>query len=147
MPKAILLAACCRAYKVPARLGFADVLNHLATERMKKMMQSDIFFWHAYTAIYLNGRWIRATPAFNIELCERFQLKPLHFDGRSDALFHSFDLTGKKHMEYIQYRGDFSDVPIDRIKETFQDEYLDAGKLNKSDFDGDVAFEKARNRK
>jgi transglutaminase-like putative cysteine protease len=31
--KAILLAACCRATGIPARLGFADVRNHLTTQR------------------------------------------------------------------------------------------------------------------
>ncbi|WP_218187979.1 transglutaminase-like domain-containing protein [Desulfosarcina cetonica] len=43
VPKAILLAACCRVMKIPAKLGFADVVNHLATERLKKMMNTNVF--------------------------------------------------------------------------------------------------------
>ena len=39
--KAILLAACCRAANIPARLGFADVCNHMSTERMRAAMNSD----------------------------------------------------------------------------------------------------------
>ncbi len=44
VPKAVLLAACCRVLKIPARLGFADVKNHLSTERLRKLMNTDIFF-------------------------------------------------------------------------------------------------------
>ena len=141
VPKAILLAACCRAVRIPARLGFADVRNHLSTERMRKHLKDPVFFWHGYTSIYLDETWLRATPAFNIELCRRFRLKPLDFDGRSDALFHPFDLEGNQHMEYIKYRGEFKDVPIDQIAETFGREYMLHSDWDNGDFDRDVEQE------
>ncbi len=140
VPKAILLAACCRAAEIPARLGFADVRNHLTTARMRKLMKDEIFRWHGYTSIYLNGVWLKATPAFNIELCHRFKLKPLDFDGRCDSIYHPFDLEGNKHMEYIQYRGEFADIPFDQITETFKNEYLSDPSLSDADFDRDVEF-------
>lgn len=118
--KAILLAACCRSVGVPARLGFADVRNHLTTARMREVMKTDIFYWHGYTSIYLYGTWIKATPAFNIELCEKFRFKPLDFDGLTDSIYHPFDLDGHKHMEYLKHRGEFSDVPLDQMMETFR---------------------------
>jgi transglutaminase-like putative cysteine protease len=139
--KAVLLAACCRTIGIPARMGFADVRNHLTTQRMRELMKTDIFFWHGYTSIFLNGAWVKATPAFNIELCERFRLRPLDFDGRSDSIYHPLDLEGKKHMEYIAYRGEFADVPIDQIAETFRREYLVDPYWNKADFDRDVELE------
>jgi transglutaminase-like putative cysteine protease len=139
--KAILLAACCRATKIPARLGFADVRNHLTTQRMRDRMKTDLFFWHGYTSICLEGIWLKATPAFNIELCERFRLKPLDFDGRSDAIYHPFDLEGKRHMEYLAYRGEFADVPLDQIAETFRREYLKDFCCNQADFDREVEQE------
>jgi transglutaminase-like putative cysteine protease len=145
VPKAILLAAGCRSLGIPARLGFADVRNHLSTARMRKAMKTDIFYWHGYTAIYLEGVWVKATPAFNIELCERFKIRPLDFDGRSDAIYHPFDLNGNRHMEYLQYRGEFTDVPIDQIIETFQQEYLTSPSWNEADFDHDAALETAAN--
>jgi len=139
--KAVLLAACCRVMEIPARMGFADVRNHLTTQRMRELMKTDIFFWHGYTSIFLNGAWVKATPAFNIGLCERFRLRPLDFDGKSDSIYHPFDLEGKKHMEYLAYRGEFADVPIDRIEETFRREYLVDPYWNKEDFDRDVELE------
>ena len=145
VPKAILLAACCRALGIPARLGYADVRNHLSTARMRQNMQTDIFHWHGYTAIYLNEQWVKATPAFNVELCRKFDLLPLEFDGRTDSLFHSFDAVGNRHMEYLKYRGEFADTPIAAIEATFNELYAirklggDAGE--NADFDADVEAE------
>ncbi|MCX5818652.1 MAG: transglutaminase family protein [Deltaproteobacteria bacterium] len=139
--KAILLAACCRATEIPARLGFADVRNHLTTQRMRDRMKTDIFFWHGYASIFLEEVWVKATPAFNIELCERFRLKPLDFDGRSDSIYHPFDLEGKRHMEYLAYRGEFADVPLDQIAETFRREYLKDSSWNQADFESEVEQE------
>jgi transglutaminase-like putative cysteine protease len=136
--KAILLAACCRYWKIPTRLGFADIRNHLSTERMRQQMKTDVFYWHGYTSIYLDGKWVKATPAFNIELCEKFKIKPLDFDGRKDSIYHPFDLTGNKHMEYLRYRGEFEDVPIDDIKETFYQKYVLAAEVQDADFDKEV---------
>jgi transglutaminase-like putative cysteine protease len=69
VPKATLLAAACRAAGIPARLGFADVRNHLSTERMRETMKTDLFVWHGYTDIWIDGAWRKATPAFNLALC------------------------------------------------------------------------------
>ena len=97
--KAALLAAACRASGIPARVGFADVRNHLSTERLRRALQTDIFYWHGYAEMRLGGRWIKATPAFNLELAERFGLLPLAWDGREDSIYHPFDRAGHRHME------------------------------------------------
>jgi len=119
VPKATLLAAACRAIGIPARVGFADVRNHLSTERMRQVMQTDIFYWHGYADILLGGTWHKATPAFNVELCERFDLLPLEFDGTADSLYHPFDRHGHRHMEYVNQRGSFDDVPLAQITADF----------------------------
>lgn len=121
--KAILLAALCRAAGIPARLGFADVRNHLSTERMREAMQTDIFYYHGYTAIYLNQQWVKATPAFNVQLCDRFGLKPLEFDGLADSIYHEFDRTGNRHMEYLNDRGQHLDLPFDEMLSLFREHY------------------------
>jgi transglutaminase-like putative cysteine protease len=119
VPKATLLAAACRAIGIPAKVGFADVRNHLSTERMRQVMQTDVFFWHGYTDILLGGTWRKATPAFNVELCSRFDLLPLEFDGTADSLYHPFDRHGHRHMEYVNQRGSFDDVPLAQITADF----------------------------
>jgi transglutaminase-like putative cysteine protease len=113
--KAALLAAACRAIGIPTRLGYADVRNHLSTERMRQTMKTDIFVWHGYTDIWLDGAWRKATPAFNLSLCERFGLLPLEFDGVADSIYHPFDRSGNRHMEYVRQRGAFDDMPLAEI--------------------------------
>ena len=123
VPKAALMTAACRAAGIPARMGFADVRNHLSTERMRETMKTDLFIWHGYTDIWLGGQWRKATPAFNIELCERFGLLPLEFDGASDSIYHPFDKSGQRHMEYVQQRGTFDDLPLAQIVADFRTVY------------------------
>jgi transglutaminase-like putative cysteine protease len=113
--KALLLAACARILEIPARLGFADVKNHLASEKFSKLMGSNIFTYHGYTELFLNGHWVKATPAFNKELCDKFNVAALEFDGKHDSVFQEFDKVGRKNMEYIRQRGIFADLPFDEI--------------------------------
>jgi transglutaminase-like putative cysteine protease len=146
VPKAALLAAACRAAGLHARLGFADVRNHLSTERLRQTMQTDVFIWHGYTDIWLDGQWVKATPAFNIELCNKFGLLPLEFDGRSDSIYHPFDKSGNRHMEYVNQRGTFDDMPLARIVADFQTVYgrwmADQNPLREANFAQDVDAEK-----
>lgn len=139
--KAVLLAATCRAAGIPARLGYADVRNHLSTARMRELMGTDEFHWHGYTDILLDGRWLKATPAFNIELCRKFRLKPLEFDGTEDSIYHAFDEDGRQHMEYLRYRGEFADVPLERIARDFAMVYPHIAQLKQGDFDREVERE------
>ena len=142
VPKSILYAACCRALGVPARLGYADVRNHLSTENLRRQMGTDIFYWHGYTDVYLNDKWVKATPVFNIELCERFRLKPLEFDGLEDSIYHPFDLDGRQHMEYLNFRGDYADLPFDEMNRDFAKYYPKFGTADeRGDFDREVVLE------
>jgi len=121
--KAIVLAAAARSLGIPSRLGFADVRNHLITERLRQLMKTDDFIFHGYTELCLDGRWLKATPTFNLDLCNRFGVKPLDFDGKTDALLHPFDAKGNKHMEYTCDHGHFADVPYERILTIFRTHY------------------------
>ena len=113
--KAVLLAACARSQKIPARLGFADVKNHLTTKRLMRLLGTDLYIYHGYTELFLNNKWVKATPAFNLTLCTNFNVKPLEFDGTKDSIFHPFDQSGNKHMEYVKDHGTFSDLPWETI--------------------------------
>lgn len=111
VPKATLLAACARHCGIPARIGLADVRNHLATPRLLQLLRSEVFAMHGYTEFYLDGRWIKATPAFNLDLCRLFKVAPLEFDGLADSVFHPFNEEGARYMEYLADHGHFADLP------------------------------------
>jgi len=115
VPKAVLYAACLRAIGIPARPGFADVKNHLSTEKLTRLMGTDIFAWHGYVSLWLDGKWVKATPAFNIEMCQRFGVPPLDFDGEHDSQMHPYNSAKQRHMEYVKQRGEFDDLPYDEI--------------------------------
>lgn len=123
VPKAALLAACARAAGIPARVGYADVKNHLTTPELTAKMGTDLFVYHGYTELHLDGKWVKATPAFNLSLCKRFRVKPLEFDGLNDSIFHPFDEDNRRHMEYVRERGAFADVPADQIRSVFGEIY------------------------
>ncbi len=141
VPKAVLLTAVCRAAGIPARIGLADVRNHLSTQRLRETMGTDVFYGHGYTAIWLDDQWVKATPAFNLSLCEKMRLHPLEFDGRADSIYHPFDLEGRRHMEYVRMRGEFDDLPREEILRLFSEHYPAMPGLEKADWERDVQCE------
>ena len=134
VPKAVAMAALARAVGIPARVGFANVRNHLASPKILALMDDDIFHWHAYTSLFLDGKWVKATPAFDIALCERHGVRPLEFDGREDSIFQPFDQAGRPHMEYVGFVGEFDDMPYERFAQAMHTHHgrmlasLDAGR-------------------
>ena len=118
--KASLLAAVARAAGIASRIGFADVKNHLTTPRLREFMGRDEFIYHGFAEMLIEGKWVKATPAFNLALCEKFRVKPLEFDGRNDSIFHPFDADERRHMEYLRDRGSYADVPVAEIREAFR---------------------------
>src|SRR5262245_406690 len=47
--KSALLSACARAVNVPARVGYADVRNHMTSPRLQELIKTDLFIWHSYS--------------------------------------------------------------------------------------------------
>jgi transglutaminase-like putative cysteine protease len=123
VPKAVLLTAAARRAGIAARLGFADVRNHLTSDKLEERMGTDVFYWHGYSELLLGDRWFKVSSAFNIELCERFGVKVLDFDGTDDALMHPYDQTGRRHMEYVAERGSYDDLPLDEMLRDFDQLY------------------------
>lgn len=144
VPKATLLAAACRAKGIPARVGYADVRNHLSTERLRAVIGTSDYVWHGYTSIFLNGNWWKATPAFNRGLCDKLGLAPLEFDGGSDSIYQEYDPQGRRHMEYVHQRGEYDDVPAAEIRAAFLQHYPMLVKLGAADFDQDLVREGRR---
>lgn len=124
IPKALLLTACARAVGIPAKLAFADVRNHLNSDRLKEAMGGEtVFVFHGISMMYLNGKWTKSTPAFNKALCDKTNVHALDYDGTEDSLFHAFDKSGNKHMEYIKDRGEFTEFPYEDFLKALIEHY------------------------
>jgi len=124
VPKAILLAACARVVGIPSRLAFADVRNHLTSVRLEQSMKgNNLFVFHGQTVMYLDGKWTKSTPAFNLSLCEKINILPLEYDGTEDSIFHPFDKNGNKHMEYLKDRGEYDDLPYETFMKAMEEYY------------------------
>lgn len=109
--KACLLAACARVAGIPSRLGFSKVRNHIGTEKLEEILKTNVLVFHGFTELFLEGKWVKATPAFNKSLCEKLKVESLEFDGTEDSIFQSYNKEGGQFMEYLHDYGNFDDVP------------------------------------
>ncbi|MFN0300584.1 MAG: transglutaminase-like domain-containing protein [Burkholderiales bacterium] len=137
IPKAVLLTAAVRAVGIHAAIGLSDVENHLTTEKLKaRMGGKTLFIHHGYAVMFIEGKWVKAAPAFNIELCRRFGVLPTDFDGQSNAIFQPYDAQNRRHMEYVRDHGMWSDFPFERVVRDFRAFYP------ASTYGGDAAGER-----
>ncbi len=114
--KAVLLAALARAAGIPAGLGFARLRNNLLPEKVIRWIGSNILPFHGYAELYLQGKWVRATPALDIRTCQKNRYVLVEFDGVNDAMYPSHNLDGKLHIEYILHIGHYyDDLPLDQL--------------------------------
>jgi transglutaminase-like putative cysteine protease len=113
--KALLLAAAARVVGIPSRLHFATVRNHIGTAKLEEKLGTDLLVYHGYTELWLDGRWVAATPAFNRDLCVKLGVEPLEFDGVHDAIFQAHDRVAGRFMEYVEDHGSHVDIPLDAM--------------------------------
>jgi len=136
--KAVLLVALARAAGIPARIGLVDVRDHLISDTFREMIGGgDILPLHGYAELYIDGRWIHASPAYDIETCRRKRFVPVEFDGVNDAKDSPYNLDGKPHVQHLKYHGPYDDFPWDEILNYYMewsallgrdwDEFKDAG--------------------
>ena len=112
--------------------------NHLTTEKLAKLLGSDVYAWHGYVSLLLGDKWVKATPAFNLAMCERFGVLPLDFDGENDSLMHPYNSANQRHMEYVKQRGEYDDLPYDELRADMLRMYpslVAASEGQKGDFD------------
>ncbi|MHA7057125.1 transglutaminase-like domain-containing protein [Aquimarina sp. M1] len=123
LDKSILLIACLRGLGIPARIHLAKVKNHIGVERLIEKFGTNELTPHGMINVYLDGKWLKASPAFNKALCEKCNVAPLEFDGEQDSMFQEYDNDGGVFMEYIEDYGHFEDVPFDFILRNLKEHY------------------------
>ncbi len=132
VPKASLLCALGRACAIPSRVGFATVRNHLATRQLLEFLGTDLFVYHGFVEFFLENKWVKCTPAFNRELCQRHNVEPLEFDGRNDSVFQPYNSEKRRYMEYLDFTGPFADIPVSAIvdswKKTYGEDFIEKSK-------------------
>ncbi len=121
--KSILLIACLRALGIPARLHLGKVKNHIAAERLIEKFGSNELTPHGMVNVYLDGKWLKMSPAFNRSLCKKFNVAPLDFDGENNSFLQHYNSEGNLFMEYIEDYGHFEDIPLEFMKENIKKHY------------------------
>ena len=121
--KSTLFIAGLRALRIPARLRLAKVLNHIATERLTDKLGTKYIAPHGIVEVFVEGKWTKASTAFNKTLCDKYDVDPLVFDGTEDAIFQPYTRKEEKYMEYVEDYGAFEDVPLDFIVNSFKSNY------------------------
>ena len=121
--KSVILISCLRALIIPARLHLGKVRNHIAVEKLVEKLGSDELTPHGMVNVFLNGEWLKLSPAFNKELCEKFNVEPLEFDGENNSFLQQYKSSGSRFMEYLEDYGHFEDLPVDFIKQNLKEHY------------------------
>ncbi len=113
--KSIILIACLRALGIPARIHLAKVKNHIGVERLTEKFGTNELTNHGMVNVYLNGKWIKLSPAFNVA--------PLDFDGENDSVLQEFNKEGNLFMEYLEDYGHYEDVPVEFMFKNAREHY------------------------
>lgn len=120
--KAIVLAACARKVNIPSSLGYAIVVNHIGTDKLEYYLRKKEIVFHGYVSLYLGGKWVKCTPAFDKKVCRINRVSPLDWDGKSDSMFQEFE-GEQQFMEYVHFYGEFDDVPVDLMNKEMESHY------------------------
>ncbi len=138
--KAVLLAAVSRAVGVPSRLSFYIVRNHIATEKLEKILQTNYLVFHGAAEMFIDGKWLKTTPAFDKNLCRYLNVEPLEFDGETDSIFQEYDRSGRVFMKYLHEYGAFSDLPYQLYLDELNKHYPHIFE-NKKYTNGDMVYD------
>ena len=120
--KALVMVAASRALGIPARFGFATVVNHLGVESLTQYLGRSEITFHGYAILFIDNQWVRCTPAFDKRVCRLSGVAPLEWDGKHDSLFQPM-VQGKKFMEYLEYIGEFDEIPFKLMHLKMQEFY------------------------
>jgi hypothetical protein len=88
-----------------------------------EVMKTNLFSCHGYGKLYIGGKWVKATLAFDLVTFQEKRIRPVEFDAEHDAIFHAHNLDGELHIEYVRESGCFYGVPVDVILDNWGQVY------------------------
>ena len=122
--KAVLLSSFARAVGIPARVHLADIRNNKVPQEIIDLLGTNIFYYHGYSELYIDQKWIKATPVFDkITAFKAGFLPVVEFDGINDGILSKFDPDGKLFIEYVKDRGVFAELPYDEMDRDIRKKY------------------------
>jgi transglutaminase-like putative cysteine protease len=127
--KALLLVALARAAGIPARPGYADFRDHQLSPKFRAMIGGDnLLIQHGYAELYIDGKWVHASPSYGLDTCKKGGFVPVEFDGINDARDSSYNIKGEPHMQLAKDHGTYEDFPWDFILSYRQEWVLSIGR-------------------
>lgn len=120
--KATLLATVARKFGIPSRLGYAIVKNHIGVDKLIEYLRKEEIVFHGYTELFIDGKWVKCTPAFDKRICAISGVSPLEWNGEEDSLFQAYE-GDQQFMEYLFDYGVFADVPIELMNTEMKKHY------------------------
>lgn len=122
--KSILLSSLARAVGIPARIHLVDLINHLISQKVIDFMKDKTMYYHGFSELFIDGKWVKLTPSFDKETAIRGGFLPhVEFDGENDAVFPPYDINGNRFGEYVGDHGVHADLPLDEIDRVFEEKY------------------------
>lgn len=122
--KSVLLSTFARALGIPARVHLVDLINHKISQKVIDFMETNIMYYHGYSELYLNNKWVKLTPSFDPNTAIKAGFIPMvEFDGENDGVFPKYDNDGNKYGEYVLDRGVHADLPLSEIDVVFEKNY------------------------
>jgi transglutaminase-like putative cysteine protease len=126
--KSILLAALARVVGIPARIGFVAIHDHLISDTFKEMIGGiNILPLHGYAEFFIEGKWVHASPSYDVAICQKNRYVTVEFDGMNNAKDSPYDRDGKKHIEHIKDHGTFDDLPWEWMWEYLRQHLAELG--------------------
>lgn len=120
--KAVVATACFRYFGIPSRLGFGIVTNHLGADKLEHYLRKKEIVFHGFSEVFLDGKWVKCTPAFDRRVCRLNGVEPLVWDGETDSLLQAYK-GEERFMEYIHFYGSFDTVPMELMHQEMKLHY------------------------
>ena len=122
--KAVLLSSFARAVGIPAKVHLADIRNNKVPQEVIDYLGTNIFYMHGYSELYIDNKWIKATPVFDKNTSIRAGFLPLvEFDGINNGILSKYDPDGNLFVEYIKDRGVYVELPYDEMNQVIRKKY------------------------